>query len=160
MDSMVVKGDQLVIPKEVQATMAQLAHEGHMGHEKTLNTLRQTVWFPGMSDMVRSYVKSFLPCQTASPRTGQEPLKPKMLPDRPWQLIHADFKGPVGGRYYPHTFIDQYTKYPVVDIMISTSWEDMEPVVERMLAMFGNVEGLTKDGGVPYSSKELARYMK
>ena len=83
-----------------------------------------------------------------------------MLPDRPWQWVHADFKGPIGKRYYLHTIIDQYTKYPVVDIVASTSWEEMEPVVEKNMAMFGNVEKLTTDGGPPYNSKGFATYVK
>ena len=40
-DGMVVRGKQLVIPAELQPMVVQLAHEGHFGHEKTLNTLRQ-----------------------------------------------------------------------------------------------------------------------
>ena len=159
-DGMVVRGEQLVIPRDLQAMVVQLAHEGHMGHEKTLNTLRQDCWFPGMSEMVRKYVESCLPCQASSPRTGQEPLKPTLLPERPWQCAHADFKGPIGQKYYLHTIIDQYSKYPVVDIVASTSWEDMEPVVENTLAMFGNLEVCITDGGPPYNSKNFARYMK
>ena len=68
-DGLVVRGEQLVIPKGLQAIVIQLAHEGHMGYEKTLNTLRQSVWFPGMADMVRKYVESCLPCQAANPKT-------------------------------------------------------------------------------------------
>ena len=48
----------------------------------------------------------------------------------------------------------------MVDIVSSTSWEDMEPVVENTFAMFGNLEVLTTDGGPPYNSNNFARYMK
>ena len=65
--------------------------------------------------MVRKYVETCLACQADNPSTDQEPLKPTKLPDRPWRYIHADYKGPIGKKYYLHTFIDQYTKYPVVE---------------------------------------------
>ena len=133
---LVVRGEQLLIPSELQATVVQLVHEGHLGHEKTLNTLRQSNWFPGMSEMVKKYMESCLACQAAELRSGQEPLKPTMLPKRPWQCLHADFKGPIGKKFYLHTFIDQYTKYLVVDLCTSTSWEAMEPMIENTLGLF------------------------
>ena len=37
----------MVVPEELQAEVIQLAHKGHMGRDKTLNLLRQNVWFPG-----------------------------------------------------------------------------------------------------------------
>ena len=159
-DGMLVRGEQLLIPAELQPMVVQLAHEGHFGHEKTLNTLRQSNWFPGMSEMVKKYVESCLACQASEPRTGQEPLKPTQLPERPWQFLHADFKGPIGKKYYLHTFIDQYTKYPVVDVCTSTSWEVMEPMIENTLGLFGNVEKLTTDGGPPYDSRNFRHFAK
>ena len=156
-DGMIVRGEQLVIPEDLQVAVVQLAHEGHLGYDKTIGTLRESVWFPGMGKMVREYVESCVACQAADPRTEQEPLKPSVLPDRPWQYIHADFKGPIMQKYYLHTFIDQYTKYPVVEICTSTSWEQMEPMMEMALGTFGNIEKVTTDGGPPYDSKEFRR---
>ena len=160
-DGMVVRGDhQLIIPEELQVLVVQLAHEGHMGADKTLGLLRETCWFPKMHMMVKEYVESCLPCQAAIPGTQQEPMKETQLPDRPWQHVHADFKGPIGGKFYLHTIIDEYSKYPVVEVCTSTSWEQMEPMLERALGMFGNVESLTSDNGPPYSSHEFAKYVK
>ena len=159
-DGMVVRGEQLVIPEELQAIVVQLAHEGHPGFEKTLGLLRDSNWFPGMSNMVRTYVETCVGCQVAEPSTGQEPLKPNLLPDRPWQYVHADFKGPIGKKYYLHTVIDQYSKYPMVDVCTSTSWEQMEPMLENSLSLLGNVEMLTSDGGPPYDSREFAKFAR
>ena len=73
-DGMVVRGDRLVIPAELQAVVVQLVHETHQGFDKTLSLLREINWFPGMSDMVRQYVETCFACQVAEPRTEQEPL--------------------------------------------------------------------------------------
>ena len=148
-DGLVMRGGQLVIPKELQSVVVQLAHEGHFMYEKTLNTLRQSNLFPGMAEMGRAYVESCKACQASDPSKGQEPLKLTPLPDRPWQYIHADFKGPIGKQYYLHTCIDQYTKYPVVEVFKSTSWEQMEPMMEKALGLYWNVEQVTKDVGPP-----------
>ena len=50
----------------------------------------------GVSNTVRTYVETCVGCQVADPRTSQEPLKLTVLPERPWQYVHADFKGRIG----------------------------------------------------------------
>ena len=47
-DGMLMRGEQLIIPKELQAVVVQIAHEAHFGYDKTLNILRQDTWFPGI----------------------------------------------------------------------------------------------------------------
>ena len=94
-EGVVMRGEhQLIIPDELQASVVQLAHEGHLGADNTLGLLREHCWFPGMGAMVRECVETCLPCLAAVPGTSQEPMKPTPLPDRPWQHLHADFKGP------------------------------------------------------------------
>ena len=52
-DCMLLRGEQLVGPEELQPIVVNLAHEGQLGYEKTMNILRQANWFPGMGPMVR-----------------------------------------------------------------------------------------------------------
>ena len=160
-DGVVVRGaHQLVIPAELQALVVQIAHEAHLGADKTLGLLRETCWWPGMYAMVREYVETCVPCQAAMPHTNQEPMKATQPPDSPWQHVHMDFKGPIGGHYYIHTIIDELSKYPVVEVCKSTSWESMRPMLDRALGMFGNVESITSDNGPPYSSTEFNKYVR
>ena len=159
-DGIVVRGSQLVIPKNLQAEVIQIAHEGHLGQDKTLGMLRQTVWFPNMSGLVKEFVRTCKPCLAAQPRTDMEPLKPTLLPQGPWQHLHCDFKGPVGGSWYLHIVIDQYSKFPKVMVVKSTSWEDLKPSMERILACHGIPEVLTTDGGPPYTSEGFNRFCR
>ena len=62
-DGLVVRGEQLIIPQVLQGEVIQLAHEGHQGQDKTLQLMRQSVWFPNMGAGVREFVESCLPCQ-------------------------------------------------------------------------------------------------
>ena len=56
---MFLRCEQLLIPEKLQAVVVQLAHEGHFGYDKALNTPRQSNWFAGMADLVRKYVLYF-----------------------------------------------------------------------------------------------------
>ena len=60
-----------------------------------------------------------MPCQAAQARTETEPLKPTEFPEGPWQELHADYKGPIGKDWYLHVLSDQYSKFPVVNVVKS-----------------------------------------
>ena len=58
---LLLRGDRLVIPRELQAKVIAAAHEGHQGEEKTLRYLRERVWFTGMTEMCKEYVQTCHP---------------------------------------------------------------------------------------------------
>ena len=155
-EGIIMRGSQAVIPTSLQAEIIELAHEGHMGEDKTLNLLRQSCWFPNMGQLVREYVRTCLPCAAAEPHTPPVPLKPNLLPEHPWQNLHANFKGPIGKKYYLHVVINQNSKYPEVNIVSSTSFSKLEPCLDRIMATHGIPEQLTTDNGSPYFSHEMA----
>ena len=157
-DGLVVRGEQLIIPQALQGDVIQLAHEGHQGQDKTLQWMRQSVWFPNMGAKVREFVECCLPCQAAQAKTETEPLKPTEFPEGPWQELHADYKGPIGNDWYLHVLIDQYSKFPVVQVVKSTSWEQLQPRLEEAFATHGIPERITTDGGPPYNGHEFKEY--
>jgi hypothetical protein len=109
---------------------------------------------------VLDYVESCIACLAAIPRNTPVPLEPNFLPERAWQNLHADFKGPIGGRYYFHVLIDQFSKYPEVDILTSTSFGKLKPKLDHILSHQGIPERITADNGPPYPGHEMAMYAK
>ena len=80
--------------------------------------------------------------------------------DRVWSQIQADFKGPIGGRYYFHVMIDQLSRWPEVEMVSSTSFEKLKPALERSWALLGIPDQVTHDNGPPYNSHNWRRYAK
>ena len=70
-----------------------------------------------------------------------------MLYERPWQKVHADFKGPVAGGYYLHLIIDQNSEYPEVDVVKSTSFAKLKPILNRVFVTHSIREELISDNG-------------
>ena len=159
-NGMILRGEQVIIPPSLYSEVTSLAHEGHQGADKTLKLLRETCWFPGMRNHVIQYVKSCIACNAATSHENPVPLEPNLLPQRPWQKLHADFKGPIGGQYYLHIVVDQYSKYPEVDVVSSTSFTKLKPVLDRIFATHGYPETMTADNGPPYPSSEMKQYAK
>ena len=109
---------------------------------------------------MREYVRIYLRCAATVSHTPPVPLKPNLLPERPWQNLNADFIGPIAEKYYLHVVIDQYSKYPEVDIVSSTSFSKLEPCLDRIMVTLHIPEQLTTDNGSPYFSDEMAQYAK
>ena len=149
-EGLIMKGGQIVIPERLRADLVGLSHEGHQAPEKNLQFLRQTCWFPKMNSHITGYYDSCLGCAAASALNTKVPLEPNLLPDRPWQHLHADFKGPIGQSYYLHVVINQFSKYPEVDIVTSTSFSKLRPVLDRIFSTHGIPEKMTTDNGPPY----------
>ncbi|XP_044166581.1 uncharacterized protein LOC122950642 [Acropora millepora] len=93
-NEIVLRGSRIVMPRILwQATLSN-AHEGHQGIVRTKQMVREKVWWPGIAQQVEAMVKACLPCQSVAGKSNAEPLRPTMMPDRPWQDVHIDLCGP------------------------------------------------------------------
>ena len=142
-------GAKKVILESLHTDIIGLAHEGHQHAEKTLKLLRQACWFPGMRKQVLRFVESCFPCSASQAHTPSIPVEPNLLLDRPWQRLHVDFNFPIEGKYYLHVITDQYSKYPEVDLVTSTSLKKvLKPVLDDVFATHGYPETVTTDSGL------------
>ena len=82
-DSFVLKGNKLVIPKQLQTRILDLAHESHRGLKKTKQLLRSKVWFPNIDAKVEDLIKSCHACQLTSTPTRAPPVGMSNLPAGP-----------------------------------------------------------------------------
>ena len=69
----------------------------HLGTTKTLNYLRDHVWWKDMASDTRSYCETCVTCKRSKPN-NQKPyglLNPLAIPSEPWESIGVDFVGPL-----------------------------------------------------------------
>ena len=88
-----VKGEKLrkALIKEAHITLA------HLSALKTLELLRNLVWWPSMTNDVKGYCASCQKCAMSKP-ANQKPygmLNPPKTPSQPWEVIGIDFVGPL-----------------------------------------------------------------
>ncbi|KXJ19534.1 Uncharacterized protein K02A2.6 [Exaiptasia diaphana] len=134
-----------------------LAHEGHHGMVKTKKLLREKVWFHRMNIMVEAKVASCGACQVSTPSTTREPLKMSPLPASAWKEVIIDFKH-LSAHEYLLVITDDYSRYPVVEVMKSTSAATVIPVIDKTFATFGITEIVRSDNGPPFSGKEFKEF--
>ncbi|GFN97816.1 hypothetical protein PoB_002432200 [Plakobranchus ocellatus] len=91
--SIVLRNNQLVIPKSLQDKCIDLAHEGHLGIVKTKQLLREKISFPGLDAKVEAKVRNCISYQSCSDTHTQEPLRMSDCQDAPWIDVSIDFFG-------------------------------------------------------------------
>ena len=161
-NGILLRGSRIVVSKALQYRVVNISYEGHQGIVKTKQLLRSAVWFPGMDRMTEDIVRSCLPCQAATQQKvkPKEPLQMTELPERPWQKISLDFRGPYPSGEYCLIVVDDYSRYPVAELVSTTSAAAVILRLDKHFSMFGIPEECKSDNGPPFQSREFAEYAK
>ena len=153
-----LRDHRIAIPRELRQRTINIAHEGHQGIVKTKQLLREKVWFPKIDQMVETTVEKCIPCQISTPeRSTKEPIKMTELPKSPWEQVSIDFKELPTGDYLL-VVVDDYSRYPEIDIVSSTSAKSVIPKLDRIFATFGSPQVVRTDNGPPFNSSDFASF--
>ena len=89
-NGLVLKGNQIVIPKTLQNEMKTLLHNGHFGIVKIKNRARETMFWPEMNNDIENIVRTCDVCQQHHKRQRGETYIPHEIPDIPWTKLGTD----------------------------------------------------------------------
>ena len=155
-----LRDSRIVMPSELQERVIELAHEGHQGKVKTKRLLRSKVWFPFMNSKCKKLVDQCLLCQAATPQNVREPLQMSKLPEEAWKNVSIGFCEI--GNEYALVITDEYSRYPIVEIMSSTSSNSVIPKLDSVFSMLGVPKVVKTDNGLPFNGdkfRQFAEYM-
>ena len=80
--------EKIILPANLQQKIIKSVHSlGHLGTSKTKQMLREKYWFPGMNHLISQTIGSCFDCQIATKSHRQEPNKPSVIPEEPWEQI-------------------------------------------------------------------------
>lgn len=89
-DGFVLRGERIVIPKNLRAATIEIVHYGHIGIESSLRRAREAVYWPNMNDQIKSVIQN---CATSLESANQQcelPLQSSPIPELPFQRINLD----------------------------------------------------------------------
>jgi len=100
----------LIHGKSAREIVISEAHSilAHLGMSKTLDYLRDHVWWPDMVNDVKAYCETCTVCKRSKP-SNQKPfglLNPLPVPGQPWKAIGIDFIGPLPSSENRHGAFD------------------------------------------------------
>ncbi|XP_045178192.2 uncharacterized protein K02A2.6-like [Mercenaria mercenaria] len=111
-----------------------------------------------MDKTVEEACKSCIVCQAASPGCAPDPIKPTSLPRDVFSEVSCDFCGPFPDGYLLLVVICDYSRFPIVERVRSTSAETVIPRLESIFSIFGYPDVLRTDNGPPFQSRAFREY--
>ena len=158
-NNILLRNDKIVIPQSLRDMAVSIAHEGHQGMARTKAMIRSKVWFPGINERVEQTIHKCLACQSAYSKPGPfELLRMSDLPPGAWQNLSMDFCGPLPTGEYLMVIMDEYSRYPNVEIVKSVSANTVIPVLDKVLSTFGCCKVIKTDNGSPFNSHAFAKF--
>ena len=115
---------------------------------------------PGIDKAVEEAGKNCMYCQAATVSNTVEPLTMSPLPSAHWSELCIDFSGLYANGEYLLVLIDEYFRFPFVEIVKSTRAFSVLPVLEHVFCTFVIPGVLKSDNGSPFNSHEFKLFAK
>ena len=154
----IMRGERLIIPKTLRVRVLEAVHQGHPGQQSMTRQIRQSCWWRGMNTDIKDFVETCLPCLVAVDRNKMDLMHVRGTPERPWQHCSADYKGPIAGKYYFHILIDNYSRWPEMQMVTSTSFGQLQGKMEDSFSIHRVPESITHDNRPCYNSADWMKF--
>ncbi|CAB4014545.1 Hypothetical predicted protein [Paramuricea clavata] len=83
----ILRGTRIVIPAALQQRVIDIAHETHLGIEKTKSLIREKIWFPQIDNQVKNTIAKCTTCQAVGQANPPEPLRMTEMPELPYRFL-------------------------------------------------------------------------
>ena len=145
------------IPETLRQKIRDKLHVAHTGIQSCLRRAREVVYWPGMNKDLTDFISKYEICNAFQNNQSQEPLIPREIPSRPWQIIAADIVT-VNNKDFLCT-VDCYSNYFEKARLFYKTAGEVKTKLKRHFSTHGIPDKLMSDN-VPFSSKEFQNFAK
>ena len=158
-NGIVLYGAQIIIPSALRRQVLARLHDAHTGIEATKRRARQTVWWPGINNDIKTTVEACQPCQIFMPSQQREPLMNDTAPTRPFEDVSADLFSVSKKTFL--CYADRFSGWSTLGHYSSdTTTQATIRLFRRMFQDLGVPVRLRTDGGPQFSSSEFRNFMQ
>ena len=158
-DSIIFKGDRVVVPKNMQALLLTRIHSSHLGIVKCKQLARDVVYWPNMNKQIEEMIGKCSLCQENRREQQKEPLMEMEIPSRPWKVLAADLLHVCGKDFL--VLVDYFSDYiEVAELAKNTHSITVIAELARFFAEHGKPEKLITDNGPQFKSHAFADFMQ
>ena len=160
-DGLVMKGEQVVIPKSLHKEYLVKIHEGHQGITRCQQRARSSVYWPGICKDIEDLVTSCVLCQKHQPSQPKEPLEPLMsnIPSIPWHTLGTDLFTHEGENYL--IISDYHSKFPIIEALgKDSSSNKVAKLTSKMFSIFGVPNTIISDNGPQFQGTVYQQMLK
>ncbi|MCG7879415.1 MAG: RNase H-like domain-containing protein, partial [Candidatus Thiodiazotropha endolucinida] len=151
---------RLFIPKHLRSLVVTQYHDnnGHMGVQKTFNSIRQKYFWPNLFKEIHKYVSDCMTCRTRSMQKTKHPLQETDIPPYPMAKLSLDLSGPypttLSGNKYIIAFVDWYSGWPEAFAVPDKTAETVaELIIGHIFPRFGCPLQIVTDNGTENVNK-------
>nr|XP_039255214.1 uncharacterized protein K02A2.6-like [Styela clava] len=150
-NSLIVKGNRIVVPSKLRSQVLNALHSGLQGETECLLLARQSVFWPGITKNVTDMVKSCELCNKYHSAQAKMPMMKPDLPSRPWKKLGTDIFEFQGKKYL--MIVDYFQRFPVVRKLQDMTAESVCEQFSNVLAEYGLCSTILADFGSQYVSQ-------
>ena len=159
-DGLLLKGTCIIIPQTLHKGVIQLLHTGHLRLEKCLNMAKQSMYWPGLYEKLKSLLTN---CTTCLKFSAQKPTSDKQhggheIPVHPWLKLATDIFYFEGDSYL--LIVDYIYHFPIIRKLSSMTGKAIAHHMQSIFSIYGWPNTLITDNGPFYTSKELQLLMQ
>jgi len=149
---------RVVIPTPLRKEVLECLHSAHQGVVGMKARARCSVFWPGLSNAITNRRDQCKTCNTIAPSQPREPLHPSPSPLFPFQLAVADYFCLNGHTYL--AYADRYTGWVSICRFREATAETLKQELRTMFGIYGAPEELATDGGQPFASHNIQRFLR
>ena len=146
---------RLVIPEKLRSEMLERLHTGHQGIVKTRAFASNTMWWPGLSSQIETFVEK-CPICTQERKIKPEPLIPTPTPEYPWQKIGTDLFELNKQTYL--LVVDYYSRYIEIALLQNTTATHVINHMKSIFSRHGIPETVVSDNGPQFTSHYFKKF--
>lgn len=157
-ESVLLRGNKIVIPVTLRAIILELAHEGHPGETVMKRRLRAKVWWPLIDRETEKFVKNCRDCLLVSQPNRPPPMARHKFPDGPWQYLAIDLMGPLPNKDMILVLIDYFSRYQELKFLTTTTSAVVIEHLTEIFSRLGIPKSIRADNGRQFGSCEFKQF--
>ena len=137
--------------------LSRIHDDGHLSLQKSRQRMQESVWWPTVGQDLKEWIEKCSFCQHNSRQQHAEPLRPSVLPERPWTKIRMDLCLIEGKEYL--VMIDYFSRWIEIKNLEDTTSSTLVRKVKTIFARWSIPEVIRSDNGPQFMStifKEFA----
>ena len=154
-DNLLLCGSRIVIPRELRHEILHKLHNGQQGIVKCRLSARESVWWPGISEDINTFIHNCDSCCRDFPIATQ-PMIPTKLPERPCEKVTSDLFELKGTPYI--VIVDYFSHYIEILKLTTTASSSMIVGMKSIFCRHGIPDVVATDNEPQYASKEFAQF--
>ena len=160
-DGVILYRDRVVIPPSLRNDVLRTLHSAHQGVSSMESRARAIVFWPGMSEDIRSTRDKCSACNKAAPSQAATPSIPSSVPSTPFESIFADYFD-YGGCHYLVAGDRLSGWVEIFKTPSGTAYAGalgLIAALRSLFATFGVPEEMSSDGGPEFSASTTANFL-